>query len=118
MSINKCFLIKFCQRVLFIPKTKEHKPYRYFKKPGRKPINYFDKKYDDWVVIEKCGNLDKLKNPYSSLESIKTKQLIKIRQDVIDTRFEAKAINKVARKSEIPKQKKSKLNRYKEFSYV
>ena len=50
--------------MLFMPKTKEHKPYRYFKKPGRKPINYFGKKYDDWVVIEKCGKLDKSKNPY------------------------------------------------------
>ena len=101
-----------------MPKTKEHKPYRYFKKPGRKPINYFGKKYDDWVVIEKCGKLDKSKNLNSSLENIKTKQLIKIRQDVLGTKFKAKAINKVARKSEIPKQKKSKLNRYKEFSYV
>ena len=108
MLINKCFLIKFCQRMLFMPKTKEHKPYRYFKKPGRKPINYFGKKYDDCVVIEKCGKLDKSKNPYSSLENIKTKQLIKIRQDVIGTRFKAKDINKVSRKSEILKQKKPK----------
>lgn len=50
--------------MLFIPKTKEYKPYRYFKKPGRKPINYLGKKYDDWLVIEKCGKLDKSKNPY------------------------------------------------------
>lgn len=90
-----------------MPKSKDHKPYRYFKKTGRKPINYLGKKYDDWVVIEKCGKLDKSKNPYWSLENIKTKQLIKIRQDVLGTKFKAKAINKVARKSEIPKPKKN-----------
>ena len=102
------FSYKVLPTMLFMPKTKEHKPYRYFKKPGRKPINYFGKKYDDWVVIEKCGKLDKSKNPYWSLENIKTKQLIKIRQDVLGTKFKAKAINKVARKSEMPKQKKPK----------
>ena len=47
-----------------MPNTKEHKPYRYFKKTGRKPIDYLGKKYDDWVVIEKQGKLDKTKNPY------------------------------------------------------
>ena len=66
------------------------------------------KKYDDWVVIEKCGKLDKSNHPYWTLENKKTKQLIKIRQDVIGTRFEAKDINKVSCKSEILKQKKPK----------
>ena len=58
--------------MLFMPKTKEHKPYRYFKKPGRKPINYFGKKYDDcladmernnWMTAEEAksyGIIDKI----------------------------------------------------------
>lgn len=90
-----------------MPNTKQHKPYRYFKKTGRKPINYLGKKYDDWVVIEKQGKLDKTKNPYWTLENKKTKQLIVIRQDHLGKEFRAKNINKVARKFEIPKPKKT-----------
>ena len=60
------------------------------------------------MPIEKCGKLDKSNHPYWTLENKKTKQLIKIRQDVLGTKFKAKAINKVARKSEVPKQKKPK----------
>ena len=63
--------------MLFIPKTKEYKPYRYFKKPGRKPINYFGKKYDDWVVIEKCGKLDKSKILIDHWETLRLSNLLK-----------------------------------------
>ena len=66
-----------------MPKSKDHKPYRYFKKTGRKPIDYLVKKYDDWVVIEKCGKLDKSNHPYWTLENKKT--LINNLAFVLDT---------------------------------